>query len=112
MLEFKKILTSTPATAFTPPEGSCLEWLQNVNGTIKHFRKLSTGEVVEVQYPSTGSASGTVDAALSNSSVNPVQNKVVTDKFNELAAAVNSLNTSLSGAEQNLVALVRTAEGI
>lgn len=59
-----------------------------------------------------GGSSITVDSALSATSTNPVQNAVITKKINELSDAVNSLNTSLSGAEAALVELVTTAEGI
>lgn len=54
----------------------------------------------------------TVDSALSTTSTNPVQNAVITNKINELSDAVNTLNTSLTGVEDALVALVTTAEGI
>ena len=62
--------------------------------------------------PSSGGASVTVDSSLSLSSTNPVQNAVITAKVNELADAVNTLNTSISGAEQSLVNLGLIAEGI
>ena len=54
----------------------------------------------------------TVDSELNNTSENPVQNKVITIKINQLSEAVNSLNTSLTGVESSLVNLVTTAEGI
>lgn len=97
-----KVITSELNKKLTTPEGGTSGQVLTVdaNGTA-HWANVPDG-----------GSNITVDTALSSTSTNPVANSAVTIKINELAEAVNTLHTSVSGAEQNLVALISIAEGI
>lgn len=69
------------------------------NGQV--LAKDASGAVVWTTVESTGGSGGgsdiTVDSALSDTSVNPVQNKIVTQSVKQLETNISNLNTALNG---------------
>jgi hypothetical protein len=69
------------------------------NGQV--LAKDASGKVVWTTVESTGGSGGgsdiTVDSALSDTSVNPVQNKIVTQSVKQLETNISNLNTAVNG---------------
>ncbi len=66
-------------------------------------KKLATEEFVNNAVANAGGSDITVDSALSDSSTNPVQNKVVTAKFTELSNRIASSGGSGSGGSSAII---------
>lgn len=75
--------------------GCCCDDNDNIRVTTLEFRsKMAVGNFSN----NGGGSSVTVDSALSTTSTNPVQNKVVTKAINELSNTVNGFSTDIGNA--------------
>ena len=83
---------------------------------ITHLEKSIAGTVAPVthlekvieQYGGGGGGSVTVDAALSPTSTNPVQNKVITSKINQMDLQLGELDTAVKDKQATTLSITDT----
>ena len=88
--------------------GCCCDDNDNIRVTTLEFRsKMAVGN-----FSNGGGSDITVDSALSTTSVNPVQNKVVTKAINDMSDSIDGFSTDISNAVKTANEAKQTASGL
>lgn len=83
--------TPVPRSDWNQIDETKVDFIKNKPTNIAYISEEDNENITDVETSGSGGANITIDSALSTTSINPVQNKVITQEINRLADKVNAL---------------------